>query len=100
MLNLISTSILPKDIKISYIPGPNFEPVRAILNGCPTPLKFVSYFLIRLLIIGASVGLLSFSWLDISVLKSIIIFLAFSSISSKSFLLMITSFVNIYFELL
>ena len=100
MLNLISTSILPKDIIISYIPGPNFEPVRAILSGCPTPLKFVSYFFIRLLIIGSSVGLLSFSWLEISVLKSIIIFLAFSSISSKSFLLMIISFDNIYFELL
>ena len=41
-LSRFKTSSFPKDKIISYMPGPNFEPVRAILNGCPTPLKFVS----------------------------------------------------------
>ena len=41
---------MPKEIIISYKPGPNFDPVKATLNGWPTPLKLVSYFLIKLLV--------------------------------------------------
>ena len=33
--------ILSSDKIISYIPGPNLDPVKAILIGWPTPLKFV-----------------------------------------------------------
>ena len=41
------------------MPGPNFEPVKAILKGCPTPLKFVSFYLIMSFTIGSNVSLLS-----------------------------------------
>ena len=39
------------------MPGPNFEPVKAILNGCPTPLKLVSFDLINLFTIGSKISL-------------------------------------------
>ena len=42
---------------MSYIPGPNFEPVKAILKGCPTPLKLVSFDLINSFTIGSNVSL-------------------------------------------
>ena len=35
------------------MPGPNLDPVRAILNGCPTPLKFVLCLFINSFIIFA-----------------------------------------------
>ena len=59
LVNLFVTSSFPSEIIISYIPGPNFEPVKAILRGCPTPLKFVSFDLISSFIIGSNVSLLS-----------------------------------------
>ena len=33
LFNLCIISFFPSDIIISYIPGPNFEPVKATLNG-------------------------------------------------------------------
>ena len=38
---------MPNEITISYTPGPNLDPVNATLIGWPTPLKFVSCFLIN-----------------------------------------------------
>ena len=55
--NLFCTSSLPKEIKISYSPGPNLDPVKIILKGCPTPLKLVSCFFIKLFIIGSNISL-------------------------------------------
>ncbi len=81
--NLFDTSSLPSAHNISYIPGPNFDPVRHILSGCPTPLKFVLLFFIRPFTIGSSVSLVKSVRLLISSLNNLIIFLAFSS---KSFL--------------
>ena len=43
------------------MPGPYLEPVKAILSGCPTPLKFVSFDLISSLTIRSNVSLLSLS---------------------------------------
>ena len=43
------------------MPGPNLEPVNAILSGCPTPLKFVLFDLISSLKIGSNFFLLSIS---------------------------------------
>ena len=63
LVNLFVTSSFPSEIIISYIPGPNFEPVKAILRGCPTPLKFVSFDLISSFTIGSNVSLLSLSTL-------------------------------------
>jgi hypothetical protein len=51
--NLLETSSFPREHSISYIPGPNFDPVRHILNGCPIPLKFNLLFFISLLIMGS-----------------------------------------------
>ena len=45
------------------MPGPNFEPVNAILKGCPTPLKFVSLDLINPFTVGSNVSLLNLSTL-------------------------------------
>ena len=55
--NLLSTSFFPKEIKMSYSPGPNLDPVKITLKGCPTPLKLVSYFFIKLLTIGSNIPL-------------------------------------------
>ena len=81
----MTTSFFPNDITISYKPGPNLEPVRAILNGWPTPLKFVSCFFIKLLTIGSKLSLLKLSRFLISSWNSLIIFFDLSSISFKSF---------------
>ena len=81
--NLFDTSSLPSAHNISYIPGPNFDPVRDILSGCPTPLKFVLLFFIRSLIIGSSFSLVKSDNLLISSLNNLIILIA---VSSKSFL--------------
>jgi hypothetical protein len=45
---------------MSYKPGPNLDPVKATLNGCPIPLKFVSYFFIKSLTIASRISLLLF----------------------------------------
>jgi hypothetical protein len=58
VFNLFWTSFFPKDNIISYIPGPNFEPVNTILRGWPTPLKFVLLDFIRPLITGSKISLL------------------------------------------
>ena len=76
MLNLFSTSSFPKEIIISYRPGPNLDPVKATLNGWPTPLKFVSYFLINSFIIGSRTSLFKLLSEVILLLNSFIIFLA------------------------
>ena len=68
---------------MSYIPGPNFDPVRHILNGCPTPLKFILFFFIRFSIIGSSVSLVKSESLFISSPNNSIILIA---VLSKSFL--------------
>ena len=81
--NLLETSFLPSAHNISYIPGPNFDPVRHILSGCPTPLKFVLLFFIKSLIIGSSVSLVKSDSLLISSLNNLIILIA---VLSKSFL--------------
>ena len=57
------------------MPGPNFEPVKAILKGCPTPLKFVSFNLISSFIIGSKVSLLILSMVANLALKAEMIFL-------------------------
>ena len=67
------------------MPGPNFEPVKAILKGCPTPLKFVSCVFIRLFTTGSKVSLLKTFKSLILLENSDIIFFALSSISFKSF---------------
>ena len=74
MLNLFSTSSLPKDNTISYKPGPNFDPVKATLIGCPIPLKFVSYFFIKSLTIGSIFSLLKSLTDESLFLNSAIIF--------------------------
>ena len=81
---------------MSYIPGPNFEPVKAILKGCPTPLKLVSFDLINSFTIGSNFSLLSLSTLLSLVLKSDITFLALSSINLMSSGLKLTSSTDIY----
>ena len=81
MVNLFVTSSFPSEIIISYIPGPNLEPVKAILKGCPTPLKLVSFDLISSFTIGSNVSLLSLSTLLSLPLKSDMTFLALSSIN-------------------
>ena len=43
----MTISFLSSDKRILYIPGPYREPVKAILNGWPTPLKFVLCLFIR-----------------------------------------------------
>ena len=68
--NLLSTSSLPKEIKISYRPGPNLDPVKITLRGCPTPLKLVSCFFIKLFTIGSNISLFKLSNEEISVLNS------------------------------
>ena len=81
LVNLFVTSSLPSEIIISYIPGPNFEPVKAILKGCPTPLKLVSFDLINSFTIGSNSSLLSLLTLANRELKSEMTFFALSSIS-------------------
>ena len=66
------------------MPGPNFEPVKTILKGCPIPLKFVSFDLISSFIIGSNVSLFNFSTAVNLVAKSEMTFLALSSISLMS----------------
>ena len=94
------TSFFPNDITISYNPGPNLDPVKAILSGCPTPLKFVSCFLIKLLTIGSKLSLVKFFRFLISFLNSLIIFFDLSSINFKSSSLKFTSSLIIYLALL
>ena len=65
-------------------PGPNLEPTKAILNGCPTPLKLVLCLPINDLITGSKVSLeieFNFSYSD---MKSLITFLDISSMSFLS----------------
>ena len=81
--NLLDTSSFPREHNISYIPGPNFDPVRHILSGCPTPLKFVLLFSISFSIIGSSDFLVKSESLLISLQNNLIILTA---VSSKSFL--------------
>jgi len=85
---------------ISYIPGPNFDPVKATLNGCPTPLKLVSWFFIRSFTIGSNVSFFKAFKFLILLLNSDIIFLALLSISFKSSLSKLTSSKIIYLALL
>ena len=59
------------------MPGPNFEPVKAILRGWPTPLKFVSFDLISSFTIGSNVSLLSLLILANWALNVEIIFLLY-----------------------
>ena len=99
-LNLFTTSSLPRADKISYIPGPNFEPVKHILNGCPTPLKFVLLDLIKSFNIGSKVSLLKNSISVIFSKKLLIILIDFSSINFLSSLFITTLSFNINFELL
>ena len=82
------------------MPGPNFDPVKATLNGCPTPLKFVSWFFIRSSIIGSKAFLSKTFKSVIFLLKTDIIFFALSSISFKSSWLKSTSSKIIYLALL
>ena len=42
---------------MSYNPGPNLDPTNPILNGCPTPLKFVLCLSIKDFITGSNVSL-------------------------------------------
>ena len=67
---------------MSYKPGPNFDPVKATLIGCPIPLKFVSYFFIKSLIIGSSISLFRLFADESLFLNSAIIFLALSLVDS------------------
>ena len=69
---------------MSYKPGPNFDPVKATLIGCPIPLKFVSFFFIKSLTIGSRTSLFKLSVEESLFLNSVIIFLALSSISLRS----------------
>jgi len=98
--SLFSTSSFPNDITISYKPGPNLDPVSATLNGCPTPLKFVSCSFINSLIIGSKFSLLKPFKEESLFLNSEIIFFALSSINFKSFSSNFTSSTMIYFALL
>ena len=52
------------------MPGPNFEPTKAILKGWPTPLKFVLLLLIRLFIIFSKFSLFMFDYFSNSFKKS------------------------------
>ena len=93
--NLFETSSFPREHNISNMPGPNFDPVRHILRGCPIPLKFVLLFFIILSIIGSSVSLLKSESLFISSLNNLIILIAASSKSFLSSLLIwILSFIK------
>ena len=69
------------------MPGPNLDPVKAILSGCPTPLKFVLFDLISSLTIGSKVSFLTSLILENLFTNSTIIFFASVSISFKSSLL-------------
>ena len=100
LANLFVISSFPSEIIISYMPGPNFEPVKAILRGWPTPLKFVSFDLISSFTIGSNVSLLSLSILANWALNVEIIFFALSSISLISSWLKFTSSTIIYWPLL
>ena len=82
------------------MPGPNFEPVKAILTGCPTPLKFVPWDLIRLFKIGSNVSFFKFFNCETLFWSSDMIFFALSSINFKSSPLNSTSSSIMYFELL
>ena len=82
------------------MPGPNFEPVKAILKGWPTPLKFVLFDLISSFTIGSNVSLLSLSILANWALNVDIIFFALSSMILMSSWLKFTSSTIIYWPLL
>ena len=98
--NLFCTSSFPREIIISYIPGPNLDPVKIILRGWPTPLKFVLFDLIKFSIIGSKSTLSNLSNFEIVIANSEIIFFALSSINFKSSWLKFTLSLIIYFELL
>ena len=72
------------------MPGPNLEPVKAILNGCPTPLKLVLFDLISLLTICSKFSLLKTLSSKIFSSNNRIIFFASSFIKVLSFSLKIT----------
>ena len=78
------TSDLSKDKITSYKPGPNLEPTKAILKGCPTPLKLVLCLSISDFINGSRVSLDKELIFFYSTMKSLIIFLDKSSISFLS----------------
>ena len=61
-----------------------YDPVKATLIGCPTPLKFVSCFFIKSLTIGSRTSLFKLSVDESLFLNSVIIFFALSSISFRS----------------
>ena len=82
------------------MPGPNLDPVNIILNGWPTPLKFVSWDLIKLFTTGSKVLFSNLLIVEILFKNSNIIFFALSSINFKSSLLKLTTSLIIYFELL
>ena len=82
------------------MPGPNFEPVRAILNGCPTPLKFVLWDFKSPFTIGSKISLEGKSIFLNWALKSEITFFALSSINLTSSILKLTSSFIIYWPLL
>ena len=75
---------MSKDKITSYRPGPNLEPTKAILKGCPTPLKLVLCLSIKDLIIGSKTSLDKFDSFSYSPAKSLITFLDKSSISFLS----------------
>ena len=82
--NLFTISFLSRDKIMSYIPGPNLDPVRAILNGCPTPLKFILCLFINRFIIFSKLSLLIFDVFSYSFEKSFKIFFEGLSKSFKS----------------
>ena len=98
--NLFITSFFPRDNIISYIPGPNLDPVNIIRNGCPIPLKFVLFNFINPFMICSKFSLSKTSNSEIFSLNKCIIFFASSFISSLSFSLKITLSFNMYLELL
>ena len=78
------TSDFSRDRITSYIPGPNLEPTKAILKGCPTPLKLVLCLSINDLITGSNVSLDNKAIFLYSAIKSLIISLDKLSISFLS----------------
>ena len=67
---------------MSYIPGPNLEPVKAILSGWPTLLKFVLCDLIKSFTIDSKISLLTS-------FKDLILFENFKFIFLKFYLLIL-----------
>ena len=84
LFSLLITSPLSKDKITSYKPGPNLEPTKAILKGCPTPLKLVLCLSIRDLITGSNVSLDKEESFSYSETNSLITFFDKSSINFLS----------------